>query len=56
MVRLNLSKPDKLVEELYYLPHDIGEKHNLIKNNRSKAEELKKLANKAHTNSPKFNW
>lgn len=56
LVRLNLSKPDKLVEELYYLPHDIGEKHNLIKNNRSKAEELKKLANKAHTNSPKFNW
>lgn len=44
------------MEELYYLPHDIGEEHNLIKNNRSKAEELKKLANKAHTNSPEFNW
>lgn len=56
LVRLNLSKPNKLMEELYYLPHDIGEEHNLIKNNRSKAEELKKLANKAHTNSPEFNW
>lgn len=56
LVRLNVSKPEKLVEELYYLPEDIGEEHNQIADNRAKADELRELMNKAHTPSEFFNW
>ena len=40
LVRLNMSKPEKLKEELYYLPDDIGEQHDLLKENPQKVEEL----------------
>lgn len=56
LVRLNLSKPGKMVEELYYLPDDVGEKHNLITSNRKKADALKALMEKVHTKSEVFNW
>ena len=44
LVRLNMSKPEKLKEELYYLPDDIGEQHDLLKENPQKVEELRILA------------
>lgn len=56
LIRLNLSKPEKLVEELYYLPDDIGEEHNVIDTNRERADELRALAGKTHTRSGIFNW
>lgn len=56
LVRLNLSRPDRQKEELYYLPDDIGEVHNLIRENPSKAAELRKLAEKAHTPDKHFKW
>ena len=48
LVRLNMSKPEKLKEELYYLPDDIGEQHDL--------EELRILAMKARIESLHFSW
>lgn len=56
LIRLNMSKPGKLVEELYYLPDDIGEEQNLIDNHRFKVEELRELMGKAHTESETFHW
>lgn len=56
LVCLNVSKPEKLVEELYYLPEDIGEEDNRIDDNQKKADELRKLMDKAHTPSEIFNW
>lgn len=56
LIRLNVSKPEKLVEELYYLPEDISEEHNLMVDNRAKADELRELMRKAHTQSEIFNW
>ena len=56
LVRLNVSKPEKLVEELYYLPEDIGEERNRIADNQVKADELRRLMDKAHTPSEIFNW
>lgn len=56
LVRLNVSKPAKLVEELYYLPDDIGEEHDLITSNQEKADALRALMEKAHTESELFKW
>lgn len=56
LIRLNVSKPGKTIEELYYLPDDIGEDHNLIEGNFDKAEVLKALMDKAHSKSDVFNW
>lgn len=56
LVRLNMSKPEKLKEELYYLPDDIGEQHDLLKENPQKVEELRILAMKARTESLHFSW
>ena len=56
LVRLNMSKPEKLKEELYYLPDDIGEEKNLIGQNPAKADELRSLAMKARTESEHFKW
>ena len=56
LIRLNMSKPEKLKEELYYLPNDIGEENNLIRQKPQKAAELRKLAMSAHTHSKHFNW
>lgn len=55
LVRLNMSKPGELQEELYYLPDDVGEEKNLIRQNSPKADELRKLAMKARTESEYFN-
>ena len=51
-----MSKPEKLKEELYYLPDDIGEEKNLIGQNPAKADELRSLAMKARTESEHFKW
>ena len=56
LIRLNMSKPGKLKEELYYLPDDIGEKNNLIGKNPQKAKELRDLAMSAHRHSKHFDW
>ena len=56
LVRLNMSKPGELQEELYYLPDDVGEEKNLIRQNSQKADELRKLAMKARTESEYFKW
>lgn len=56
LIRLQVSKPEKTVEELYYLPDDIGEKSDLIENNRAKADELRNLMKQAHTPSELFAW
>ena len=56
LVRLNMSKPGELQEELYYLPDDVGEEKNLIRQNSPKADELRKLAMKARTESEYFKW
>ena len=46
LVRLNMSKSEKLKEELYYL----------LKENPQKVEELRILAMKARTESLHFSW
>lgn len=51
-----MSKPGELQEELYYLPDDVGEEKNLIRQNSPKADELRKLAMKARTESEYFKW
>ena len=56
LVRLNMSKPEKLKEELYYLPDDIRDEKNLIGQNPAKADELRSLAMKARTESEHFKW
>lgn len=56
LVRLNVFKPEKQVEELYYLPDDIGEERNLIGGQRDKADELKELMKKAHKENEIFKW
>ena len=56
LVRLNMSKTGELQEELYYLPDDVGEEKNLIRQNSPKADELRKLAMKARTESEYFKW
>lgn len=56
LVRLNLSKPEKLKEELYYLPDDIGEKKDLSATYARKVDELRKLAMEQHSESENFKW
>lgn len=56
LIRLNMSKPEKLKEELYYLPDDIGEEKNLINQYPDKACTLRELAMKARTESQHFKW
>lgn len=56
LVCLNVSNPAKYKEELYYLVDDIGETNNLIKSNPQKADELRTIMKKAHTNSEHFKW
>ena len=41
-------------EAAYYLPDDVGEEKNLIRQNSQKADELRKLAMKARTESEYF--
>ena len=56
LVRLNVSKPQKLTEELYYLNSDPSESNNIITSNPKKADELRKLAQEARTESKEFSW
>lgn len=56
LIRLNMSKPEKLKEELYYLPDDIGEEKDLINQYPGKAGMLRELAMKARTESQHFKW
>ncbi|MFR9633884.1 MAG: arylsulfatase [Rikenellaceae bacterium] len=56
LVRLNMSKPEKLVEELYYLPTDIGEERNVIADNPKIADKLRKMAMSERSESDIFKW
>ena len=56
LVRLNMSKPGKLVEELYNLNTDPDESDNIIASNPEKADELRKIAMEARTDSKHFSW
>ncbi len=56
LVRLNMSKPDKLVEELYYLPTDKSEEHNVIAENQKIADKLRKMAMEERSDSDNFKW
>lgn len=54
LVRLNMSKPEKLKEELYYLPDDIGEQHDLLKENPSKSGRIANISNEGTNRKPAF--
>ena len=56
LVRLNMSKPGKMVEELYNLNNDPDESENIIASNPEKAKELSQLAKEARTDSKLFSW
>ena len=56
LIRLNMDSQDRLVEELYFINEDIGEKHNLIDLHPEKAEELRKLTSTARSESSWFSW
>lgn len=56
LVRLNMSKPGKLVEELYNLDYDPSELNNIIVSNPEKANKLRKLSQEARTDSENFSW
>lgn len=56
LVRLNVSQPNKLKEELYYLPYDQGETMNLASRYPDKVKELRELCAKNHTESKHFSW
>ncbi|WP_455658624.1 arylsulfatase [Phocaeicola sp.] len=56
LVRLNMSKPRKMVEELYNLNNDPDESENIIASNPEKAKELRQLAKEARTDSKLFSW
>lgn len=56
LIRLNMGDQDRLVEELYFIKEDIGEKYNLIDLHPGKAEELRKLVSAARSESCWFNW
>lgn len=56
LVRLNLSRPEKIKEELYYLPDDIGETKDLSATHAGKVNELRKLAMEQHSESAHFRW
>lgn len=51
-----MDDPASLIEELYYIQEDIGEKSNLIKQYPNKASELRRLISNARTESVQFNW
>ena len=56
LILLNMDDQDRLVEELYFIKEDIGEKYNLIDLHPGKAEELRKLVSAARSESCWFNW
>lgn len=56
LVRLNISKPEKLKEELYYLPYDQGETIDLSAKYPNKVKELRELCKKNRIESKLFNW
>lgn len=56
LIRLNMGDQDRLVEELYFIKEDIGEKYNLIDLHPGKAEELRILVSAARSESCWFNW
>lgn len=56
LIRFQVSNPAKTKEELYYLPTDIGECHNVIDEHSRVADRLRKLMGEAHTDSEHFTW
>lgn len=56
LIRLNMSNPANLKEELYYLPYDQGEMMNLAKRYPEKVRELRELCAKNHIESEHFSW
>ena len=51
-----MSKPEKIVEELYYLPDDISEQNDLAGQYPEKVAELRDLAQSHREESPVFKW
>lgn len=56
LVRLNMSTPEKLKEELYNLNADPAEENDVIEKYPAKAERLRRLAAECHTESAEFTW
>ena len=56
LVRLNMSDPDKLKEELYYLPDDISEQNDLAGQYPEKVDELRALADSSRVDNKIFRW
>lgn len=56
LVRLNMSDPDNLVEELYDLNSDPEERNNLIETHQKKAFRLRRIAEASRTESQHFKW
>lgn len=56
LVRLNMSTPDKIKEELYYLPDDISEQHDLSSEYPEKVAKLRALAETSRVESKIFVW
>lgn len=56
LIRLNMSHPENVVEELYCLDMDTSEKHNLATLYPQKVKELRLLAISAREPSEIFKW
>lgn len=56
LIRFNITDPIPMTEELYYLPDDIGEQHNLVEKKQKKVIELRELIKEAHKPSSAFKW
>ena len=56
LVRLNMSDPKKMKEELYNLNSDPKEENNIIKDHPGKASRLRRIAASSRTDSQHFTW
>lgn len=56
LVRLNMSDPEKMKEELYNLNIDPKEENNIIKDHPGKASRLRRIAASSRTDSQHFTW
>ena len=56
LVRLNVSKPTKTIEELYNMNNDPQETNNIIDSHKAKAKNLRKIMDNERTHSEHFNF
>ena len=56
LVRLDMSDPEKMKEELYDMSSDPAEENNLIESHPGKAARLRRLAAQSRTDSQHFSW